>query len=105
MAPPTDHVFVAGSYSSQRRRVLLAPNPPATNTLPFGRRVARCPFLAVAMLPAGDHVFVAGSYSSAEASGCEMASSPPATRTFPFPRRVAVCPSLAVAIGAAGDHG
>src|SRR6266516_555258 len=92
MLPVGVHVFVAGSYSSAEARYAggLGPkSPPATRTLPLGRRMAAGSLRSWPMLAAGDQPFVAGSYSSA------VASFPPATRTLPFASSVAVWPSLA----------
>src|SRR6476659_9686098 len=48
MLPVAVHVPLAGSYSSA---VVLAPNPPATKTLPLGSNVAVCPKRAGVRLP------------------------------------------------------
>src|SRR5439155_570010 len=92
MLPAEDQEFVVGSYSSAEARYVggMGPqSPPATRTLPLGRRMAAGSLRSWPMLAAGDQPFVAGSYSSA------VASFPPATRTLPFASSVAVWPSLA----------
>src|SRR6266571_3263912 len=94
-----DHEFDVGSYScAEAMRPLYV--PPATRTLPLGRRVAVWPARFWDMLPAEDHVFVVGSYSSAE----ETPPYPPATRTLPFRSSVAVWLLLGAAIVPAEFH-
>ena len=66
--PAGAHVPVAGSYSSQEPRkplLLLDPKPPATRTLPSGRRMAVCLSRAIVIEPVTLHAPVFGSYNSA----------------------------------------
>ena len=77
------------SYSSALARKPLAPNPPATSTLPLGSNVAVCRSRPVVRLPVALHVPLAGSYSSALLSA-PLLPAPPATSTLPLGSNVAV---------------
>jgi len=63
--------------------------PPATSTMPLGRRVAVWESRAVLKLPVSEQVPVAGSYSSALVRA-PVPSFPPATSTVPLSSNVDV---------------
>jgi hypothetical protein len=83
-------VPLAGSYSSALADTLiLLSNPPATNTIPLGSRVAVCWERAVLRLPVDIQVPLAESYSSALVRTA-LTPNPPAAKMIPFGSKVAV---------------
>jgi hypothetical protein len=53
MLPVAVNVPAAGSYSSALARADVSRHPPTMSTLPLGKSVAVCEFLATVVLPVG----------------------------------------------------